>query len=104
MVECFDCNKEFEKEDTIYVCGVCDEPLCEDCKAEHDCIEEPETESNIICDKCGNCTEEMSSCPVCDDYFCEDCITEHIKEEKESIEFEEYEFGEYAKEKIAENL
>lgn len=103
-IECCDCDKEFEKGDTLFVCSVCNEPVCEDCKEDHDCIEEPDTESNTTCDECGNCTEEMSTCGVCNNIYCSDCINDHMEEEKENIEFEEQEFGEYAKGKIADNL
>jgi hypothetical protein len=104
MIECNECKKEFGKEDLLLVCGNCDQPICPECKKDHDCLEDPDEHENETCGECGSCPEILLECPACSNKYCDDCIKEHLKEEREDIEFEEYRFGEYAKENIAKNL
>jgi hypothetical protein len=105
VTECNDCNINFEKDDTVYVCQECDEPVCKDCKEKHCCLDEPNDHTNETCCDCGDCQEEMVECAVCNDVFCSGCIDKHMEaEKKDHIDFEEFDYGEYAKEKICEKL
>lgn len=101
---CADCEKEFDKDDTVWVCPECDEPICEDCKKSHFCLEEEEEHHNEPCMQCGEIDEDMYE--LWGDYYCQHCIEEVKKEKQEEIGegMEEYEYTDYLKEKIADNL
>lgn len=101
---CADCEKEFGEEDTVYECQECHEPICDDCKEKHFCIDEADDHNNETCIECGNCEEEMFEFE--DNYYCNNCVEETKKDRQEQIfnDMEEFEYNDYLKEKIADNL
>lgn len=103
-VECEECGEELGEGDSVFVCGECDEVLCENCKEEHECIEEPDEETYEECSVCGDITSAMYLFE--DVYFCENCIEEAKKNKIEEIreEMKEYDYENYVKGEVIKGL